>query len=177
MAALMEEVLLLGMVEAGKMDFKPSPLDLRVFCERLVDELQSATERKCAIRFAPRGLPAEAIADERLLRHIYSNLLGNAVKYSPAGSVVEFDVERRGADAVCVIRDHGPGIPAADLARLFDAFYRGNNVRDVPGTGLGLTIVKRCVELHRGKINIESALGEGTVVTVSLPLFNSPQNS
>ena len=177
MAGLMEEVLLLGMVEAGKMDFKPASLDLRVFCERLIDELQSATERKCVICFTPRCLPTAACADERLLRHVFGNLLGNAVKYSPPGSTVEFDIERKGPDAVCVIRDRGVGIPAPALARLFDAFYRGDNVRGVPGTGLGLTIVKRCVELHRGRIKIDSSLGAGTTVSVSLPLFASSDTS
>ena len=176
MAALMEEVLLLGMVEAGRLDFKPAPLDLRVFGERLVDELLSATDHKCSIRFTPRGLPPDAVADDRLLRHIFSNLLGNAVKYSAPGGLVEFELERRGTVAVGVVRDHGLGIPAPDLARLFDAFYRAENVRGVPGTGLGLTIVKRCVELHGGKVQVESALGAGTTVTVTLPLFTSSPN-
>ena len=173
MAGLMEEVLLLGMVEAGKMDFRPALLDVRGFCERLIQELQSATDGKCQIRFGPQGLPNEAFADERLLRHIFGNLLGNAVKYSPAGSTVEFELGRRGTEAACVVRDHGVGIPAPDLARLFNAFYRGDNVRGIPGTGLGLTIVKRCVELHHGTIRIESAVGQGTAVTVTLPLFAS----
>jgi signal transduction histidine kinase len=172
MAALMEEVLLLGIVEAGKMDFKPAPLEFRVFCERLLEELQVATDRKCPIVFSPPSIPAEAFADDRLLRHIFGNLIGNAIKYSAVGSPVEFQVCREGQSAVCIIRDHGLGVPVEDLARLFDAFYRGANVRDVPGTGLGLTIVKRCVELHRGNIKVESVAGLGTTVTLSLPLFN-----
>ena len=172
MANLMEEVLLLGMVEAGKMDFKPSALDLRLFCTRLFDELQTATERKCPLVFNASNVPAEAFADERLLRHIFGNLVGNAIKYSPPGIPVEIDVRPEGREAICFIRDRGPGIPTEDQGRLFDAFYRGSNVRDVPGTGLGLTIVKRCVELHRGRIEIESAAGTGTTVILSLPLFN-----
>jgi len=171
MAGLMEEVLLLGMVEAGKMDFKPAPLDLQGFCVRLIDELRSATDSKCPIRHAFRALPEEANADERLLRHIFTNLLGNAVKYSAAGSEVEFEIERDGHDAICRVRDRGVGIPEPDLERLFNAFYRGRNVGGTPGTGLGLTIVKRCVELHGGRINVESKAGEGTTMTVRLPMF------
>jgi len=118
----------------------------------------------------------DAFADKRLLRHIFSNLLSNAVKYSPPGSPVEFEIERRGNEAICRIRDHGVGIPEQDLSWLFNAFHRGRNVAHLPGTGLGLTIVKRCVELHHGKIRVESSVGKGTTVTVILPVFTeSPQ--
>ena len=171
MAGLMEEVLVLGMVEAGKMEFKPSTLELRVFCLRLLEELQTATERKCPVMFEPENVPTAALGDERLLRHIFSNLIGNAIKYSPAGSQVVFEIRTEGRQAVCVVRDRGIGIPQEDQERLFQAFHRGANVRDVPGTGLGLTIVKRCVELHGGALHLESQPGKGTTVTVSLPLF------
>jgi PAS domain S-box-containing protein len=171
MADLMEEVLVLGMVEAGRLNFQPAPLDLLSFCRRLGDELQSATNNKCPIQIAAPREAATAFADERLLQHIFTNLLSNAVKYSPAGSPVEFDLERDGAHAICRVRDHGMGIPEADLEQLFSAFFRGRNAGQVSGTGLGLTIVKRCVELHRGKIKVESAVGRGTTVIVKLPLF------
>jgi signal transduction histidine kinase len=172
MAGLMEEVLLLGMVEAGKMDYKPGTADLQAFCRHLIDELLSATDRKCPVLFRAENLPGEAQADKRLLRHIFSNLLSNAVKYSPEGSPVEFTIQRDGNDALCRIKDHGLGIPEQDLGWLFKAFHRGRNVGHVAGTGLGLTIVKRCVELHRGRINVQSAVGEGTTVTVRLPVFS-----
>ena len=171
MADLMEEVLVLGMVEAGKLDFKPANLDFPSFCRRLVDELQSATNNKCPVHISAADEVRGAYADERLLQHVFINLLSNAVKYSPVGSPVQLDAERDGAFAICRIRDHGMGIPEADIERLFSAFHRGRNASHVPGTGLGLTIVKRCVELHRGKIKVESALGRGTTVTVRLPLF------
>jgi signal transduction histidine kinase len=171
----MEEVLVLGMVEAGKLDFKPAPLDFTCFCRRLVDEVQSATNNKCPVQISTSDDAKLALADERLLQHAFTNLLSNAVKYSPAGSMVHFDIERDGNIAICRIRDHGLGIPEADQERLFSAFHRGANASQVPGTGLGLTIVKRCVELHRGKIKIESAVGRGTTVTVRLPLFSPTQ--
>lgn len=171
MAGLMEEVLLLGMVEAGKLDFKPTALDFPAFCRRLVDELQSATNHKCPIQIATPAEVGMALADERLLQHVFTNLLSNAVKYSPAGSAVHLDVEREGEWVVSRIRDHGMGIPESDMERLFSAFYRGRNAGQVPGTGLGLTIVKRCVELHGGKIKVESVVGRGTTVTVRLPLL------
>jgi PAS domain S-box-containing protein len=171
MANLMEEVLLLGMVEAGKMDFSPAPADLTSFCRQLVDELLSATDRKCPVHFSALSIPEDAMTDTRLLRHILTNLLSNAVKYSPANSPVDLQVYRDGGQAVCRIRDRGMGIPEQDREWLFNAFHRGHNVSHVPGTGLGLTIVKRCVELHGGHIHIDSTVGQGTIVTVRLPMF------
>jgi len=86
---------------------------------------------------------------------------------------VRFTVERDGADARCIIRDRGIGIPADDQRRLFDAFHRGSNVGARPGTGLGLFLVKRCADLHGGKVHLESSPGEGTTVTVTLPVFRT----
>jgi signal transduction histidine kinase len=159
------------MVEAGKMDFQPAELDLNLFCRRIVDELQAAMSNLCPVEISICAEAVQAFGDERLLQHIFTNLLSNAVKFSPANSPVQFDIERDGKDAVCRIRDKGVGIPEPDLERMFSAFHRGRNAGQVPGTGLGLTIVKRCIELHRGKIKIESAMGRGTTVTVRLPMF------
>ena len=171
MAGIMEEVLLIGSFDAGKMEFKPAALELRRFLERLLDEVLAATGRRCPIELSISEKPAEIHGDERLLRHIFTNLLTNAIKYSDAGRTVRFEIARLGAEIVCAIRDQGIGIPEADREWLFNAFHRGHNVDDRPGTGLGLVIVKRCVDLHGGKINVESKLGEGTVVTVRLPIF------
>jgi len=165
----MEEVLLLGSLDAGKMEFKPELLDLRAFVRRLVEEVLSATSRRCPIELFLVERPIEIQADARLLRHIFTNLLTNAVKYSYAGWTVRFEIESGGTEIGCVIRDRGIGIPKVDREWLFNAFHRGQNVADRPGTGLGLVIVKRCVDLHGGKIKVESELGEGTAVTVSLP--------
>jgi signal transduction histidine kinase len=171
MAGLMEQVLLLGRVEAGKINFKATPMDVAAFGRKLVDETIAATGRKCPVKFGADGDLAGAQGDESLLRHIFSNLLSNAVKYSPAGSVVECIARREGNDAVFTVRDHGIGIPEEDRARLFEAFHRASNVGETPGTGLGLLIVKRCVELHRGTIDFDSRLREGTTFILRLPLF------
>jgi len=154
------------------LEFKPVSLELGAFVRRLVDEVLSATDRRCPIEFLLAQMPAKVQADERLLRHIFTNVLTNAVKYSDAGQVVKFEIERTRADIVFTIRDQGIGIPEADQEWLFNAFHRGRNVGDRPGTGLGLVIVKRCVDLHGGKINVDSELGEGTSVTVRLPIFS-----
>jgi signal transduction histidine kinase len=172
MGSMVEEVLLLSRVEAGKLSCKPAPLNLETLCERFVDEIASATNRRCPIRFKASNALPEAQADEALLRHIFMNLLDNAVKYSPPNSPVEFNVEARDGSAIFTVRDHGVGIAEADTRQLFQAFHRGHNVGETPGTGLGLTIVKSCVDLHRGKIKFESREGHGSVFSISLPLFN-----
>jgi len=171
MSGMMEQVLLLGRVEAGKLPFQAVPIDLLEFGGKFVDEMHSATNRKCEVEFHAKGDLAGARGDEGLMRHVLANLISNAVKYSPAGTPVDFQVRREGDHAVFTVRDHGIGIPAADQIRLFEAFHRAKNVGETPGTGLGLLIVKRCVELHHGIISFESRENEGTTFTVRLPLF------
>jgi PAS domain S-box-containing protein len=172
MAGLMEEVLLLGSLDAGKMEIRPTPLELQTFLRKLVDEVLSAANRRCPIELSLAEAPAKVQADERLLQHIFTNLLANAIKYSDAGRTVGFEIRCIGVEMVCTIRDQGIGIPEADQEWLFSAFHRGQNVADRPGTGLGLVIVKRCVDLHGGTIKLDSKSGEGTVVTVRLPVFS-----
>jgi signal transduction histidine kinase len=172
MSGMIEEVLVLGKVEDGRMSCTPVPLDLADFAAVLVNEVLSATKHRCPIRLQITDLQEQALADPALLRHIFSNLLSNAVKYSPEGSSVDFSLTSQGSDVVCIVRDRGIGIPEADLARLFQAFHRAGNVGQRSGTGLGLVIVKRCVDLHSGSIQIESLEHGGTTVTVSLPVFD-----
>ena len=93
-----------------------------------MDEVRSVTDRQCPIHVFDHALPASAHADDRLLRHIFINLLTNAVKYSAPGTPVEFQIAAQAADAVCVIRDRGIGIPESDREWLFEAFHRGRNV-------------------------------------------------
>ena len=171
MSGLLEDVLLFSKAEAGRMEFTPQAMDLQVFSTQLVDELHSATNRRCPIELTCLASDP-ARADEKLLRHILTNLVTNAVKYSPAGVPVQFHVCRDGGDAVFQIRDRGMGIPEEDRKRLFTPFYRGKNVATIPGTGLGLVIVKHCVERHGGTIEMGGEVGGGTIVTVRLPLFS-----
>lgn len=171
MGGLMEQVLLLGRAEAGKLTCKPLQIDLAEFSERIIDETQSISNRKCPITLVVENDLADARADEALLRHILGNLVTNAVKYSPAGEEVTLRLRREGPNAVISVGDRGIGIPEKDRERLFEAFHRCSNVGDTPGTGLGLVIVKRCVDLHSGTIEIESDVGKGTTFIVRLPAF------
>lgn len=174
MSSLMEEVLLLGKVESGRMDFRQVSLPLHSFCQRIVEEVTSATNQRCPIQLQSHGLPETAHGDEALLRHILTNLLTNAVKYSPDGSPVTLRMHREGSTARFEIHDQGIGIDPRDHKHLFTAFQRGRNVGAIPGTGLGLVIVRRCVERHGGAIEFTSAPGEGSRFVVRLPLFTAP---
>ena len=116
---------------------------------------------------APDSLP---LMDEKLLRQILTNLLLNALKYSDAGTTVQFDLTYLDGKAVFRIQDQGIGIPKADQGHLFESFYRASNIGTIQGTGLGLAIVKQCVDLHKGEITVDSVEGIGTTFTVTLPL-------
>jgi signal transduction histidine kinase len=110
--------------------------------------------------------------DPDALRSAVQNIVGNAVKYSPGGGHVEVGVETAGPVMTIRISDHGLGIDSADLPHVFEPFYRGRRALDaqIRGTGVGLSIVRRVIDAHEGAIRIESRAGEGTTVTVQLPL-------
>lgn len=170
MAEMVEHILLLGRIESGRTACSPVPLDLVALARAIADEAKSATHGRCPIEITTRELEG-ARADEALLRHILGNLLGNAVKYSPQGAPVALHIAREGDAAVFTIADHGLGIE--DTSRLGEPFHRGANATHIPGTGLGWVIVKRAIELHGGTFAVQSEAGDGTRVTVRLPLFRS----
>jgi len=171
MADLMEQVLILGRAEAGRLAFRPKLIDFHTLSAKIIEEALSATHRKCPIHYRSMGDFNGACGDESLLRHIIGNLISNAVKYSPENSAVDVTARRDGTDVICEVTDRGIGIPEADQSKLFEAFHRCTNVGDIPGTGLGLVIVKHCVDLHGGKIELRSEVGKGTTFGIRLPLF------
>jgi signal transduction histidine kinase len=171
MAGLMEQVLVLGRVDAGKLGCKPLPLDLDAFARKLTDEQLAFTAHKCPIEWTAENDLAGAQVDEALLRHIFNNLISNGVKYSAPGSPVQFSARREGPMVVFTVGDCGIGIPEEDLTHLFEAFHRASNVGNIPGTGLGLVLSQRCVELHGGSLQVESKLGVGTTFTVRIPAW------
>jgi signal transduction histidine kinase len=152
-------------------------VDIEGLATTLTEEILSATHRRCPVFCQSQSDLPMANADAALLRPILGNLISNAVKYSPDGSPIHFHVRREGDDAVFEVRDQGIGIPPEDLPQIYEAFFRCSNVGDTPGTGLGLVIVKRCVDLHGGSIHLESSPGTGTTFTVQLPLFAPHQTS
>lgn len=169
-ASMMDNVLLAGRIDAGKLDFQPCMLPLTPFFESIVDEHRMTLTDGKELHARIESMP-DAAADSRLLRHIAGNLIANALKYSRSGGVVDVVIERAGGDLCVDVRDDGIGIPAEDIPKLFGSFFRAANAGNIPGTGLGLAIVKRAVELHGGTIAVDSREGEGTRFTARLPLW------
>lgn len=173
MTQLLNDVLILGKADAGKLEFKPTLLNLEEFCTDIVEELQLKVTPIGRVKFTKTGDYTQVYADEKLLRHILVNLLSNALKYSPLDSPVNFDLMEQSGMVLFQIQDRGIGISVADQKQLFESFYRASNVGNVTGTGLGLSIVKRSIEAHGGNITVVSEVGVGTLFTVTLPLIKS----
>ncbi|MGD1852386.1 MAG: ATP-binding protein [Cyanophyceae cyanobacterium] len=173
MPRLLEEELTLEKDSSGPLEPTLKPVHLPHFCQELVDELLLTvpTGQSLELHCRPQEFDSSSCValDGSLLRHILVNLLSNAIKYSPGGTPVKFEVVYGDREAVFRVQDFGIGIPPEDCDRLFESFHRASNVGNLPGTGLGLTIVQRSVTLHRGTINVESTVGEGTTFTVMLP--------
>ena len=124
-------------------------------------------------RFGPK--PLQMMGDPKLLFQVFSNLVSNAIKYSPSGGRIEINAGIETEQVVVAIEDHGIGIPAKDLDQLFERYHRGSNVSGIVGTGVGLYLVKMVVDLHGGSIAVKSTEGEGTRFTVRLPIKPAPQ--
>jgi PAS domain S-box-containing protein len=176
MTALIEEVLLVGSAEACRVDFRPEVFDVVVFAQDILERLERTDRGAHTLSFRPEGAATTVHADMRLLRQIITNLLSNALKYSPAGSTVALRLDCTAPDAFTLeVADQGIGIPQADQQHLFEAFHRATNVGTVPGTGLGMNITQHAVDLHDGTITFESAENEGTTFLVRIPYTLPPQ--
>ena len=174
---MLDRVLLLGRADAEMLEFKPRSLDLPALCQQMVGDAKAEAGNALAqVVLTVSPALQNGSYDEKLLRHIVGNLLSNAIKYSPKGGTVRFGVALDGSDTVLTVADEGIGIPPDEIAHLYESFHRGSNVGDIPGTGLGLAIVKTAVDKHGGRIDIQSAPGQGTCFTVRLPTAGpSPQ--
>lgn len=174
MQSLLEDILVLSKAESTNSAFNPDWLDLEEFCEQIIKELKIIYQDR-EINFTKVGSPLEICGDKKLLRHILTNLLGNGIKYSSKEKSVDLKLAYSEAEELITIEvcDRGIGIPTEVQKHLFESFYRGNNVGDIPGTGLGLSIVKKAVDLHGGTITLESEIGVGTKMTVTLPKNNN----
>jgi PAS domain S-box-containing protein len=169
MTQMIDDILVIGKLEAKRLSIHPISLDLIQFCHQLIREVQiNINSDRIVLKSRNKSLWVEA--DEKLLRSILSNVLSNALRYSPAHSSVQFKVSRQQKYIVFQIKDQGIGIPLEDQPYLFEPFHRGKNVSNIPGTGLGLNIVKRFVDLQQGQIKVDSSLGNGTTFTIMLPL-------
>ncbi|BAZ68625.1 Chase sensor signal transduction histidine kinase [Fischerella sp. NIES-4106] len=169
MNQLLTDILTLTRAEAGKLEFRPELIDLEAFCINLIEDLQFSTQPQHSIKFASQSNCTHAKLDENLLYSILSNLLSNAIKYSPEKGIISLILSCTPEMIIFQVQDSGIGIPVESQQDLFEPFYRGNNVGKIVGTGLGLAVVKKCLELHQGEISVESKVGVGTTFMVKIP--------
>lgn len=167
---LMEDVLELASIQAGRAKFEPVVIDLSLLCGMIIDELQPQAEASPSLRYECIGPIPLAHLDRRLMRQVITNLVTNALKYSLPLAEVLVRLTCAGDSLVLQVVDHGIGIPDTDLPYLFQPFHRATNVGVIQGTGLGLVITKEAVELHGGRIIVTSQLGVGTTFTVTIPI-------
>ena len=172
---LMHSMLRLARAEqwaAGNLRRDLAPIDVGTTCQIAMERLQAvAQQRGVKIEFTANG-PIRLPADADDLELVWSNLLENAIRFSPAGETVWINVRSSGARGYVEVADKGPGIPAAQLPHIFERFHRGDasRARDTGGYGLGLAISKALVEAYGGTIEPQSRPGEGTRMVVSLPV-------
>lgn len=170
MTEMLDDILVSGKAEAGKLEYRPLLFDLVKYCRQLLEEIRLNLKTQHFLSFISEYESISCYMDDKLLGHILSNLLSNALKYSPNNSLIKFTLTCKDGQAVFEIQDQGIGIPEEDLPHLFESFHRARNVGNILGTGLGLAIVKKCVDIHQGEISVTSKTGIGTKFTVQLPL-------
>jgi signal transduction histidine kinase len=165
------------LIEQGaELYFHPTEIDLAgVLTDVCQLHREIAAKSQIIERFEVDSLRMSG--DPKLLHQVFSNLLSNAIKYSPTGKPIKIRAGIEVGEAVVSVEDHGIGIPAADIDRVFARYSRGSNVSGIVGTGIGLYLVRMIVDLHHGRIAVESIEGEGSCFTVRLPLYVDDQRA
>jgi PAS domain S-box-containing protein len=169
MMYLLDDVLTYGKSEAGKILLKVTTISLKDFLSKIIEDVGHATKDTHSIKLRMPDEKLKIEADEKLLRNILINLLTNAIKYSPGKKEVFFRVESTKHLIKFIITDEGIGIPEEEQEKVFDAFVRGRSTENIQGSGLGLSIVKKSVELMRGNLKLDSEINKGTTISVTIP--------
>lgn len=176
---ILNEFLSIGRLEEGEMHMKKEVFDLMDFMKTIIQELQHVQKPGQQVQLTSDREVIQVNLDKQFTRNVFLNLLSNALKYSPHHKPVDLIITTEGSSLVVVIKDQGIGIPEDEQQNLFNLFFRARNVTNIEGTGLGLPIVKKYIELMHGKITFESKLEQGSTFTITLPLDqdNDEKNS
>ena len=177
MTGLLDQVLTISKGEIEQSEIKPILTNIYDFCRSFVDEYRLIDKSNHNIIFVTEDdVKQQSYIDPAILQQILSNLINNAIKYSPINSEIVLSHKKDNGNLIFVIKDQGIGIPKDQIRYIFEPFYRATNVGVVQGTGLGLSIVKKFIDLYQGKIKVESNINEGTIVTVVLPEIKPNEN-
>jgi signal transduction histidine kinase len=155
--------------ETGVMRLERLPVAMDQLVREVVEMYELVAEER-GVRVVSHVEPAQVTGDATRLRQLVANLVDNALKYTPAGGLVEVDVRPVGGSVEILVRDTGMGIADEDKPRIFERLYRGDRSRSEPGLGLGLSFVRAICDAHHGSVRVESRIGTGTEMTVSLPV-------
>jgi len=168
LTSILGDFLSLEKLEAGKVQFDPEQVDLTDFVGIIIEELKLLAIDDQEIIYRHSG-DQTAYIDQYLVRNILINLLSNAIKYSPDGGHIDLHVENGPSNLVIKVKDRGIGIPEGEQQEMFSRFFRASNVSTIQGTGIGLTIVKRYLDIMKGTIRFESQMDKGTTFIVEIP--------
>jgi PAS domain S-box-containing protein len=166
---ILEDFLILGKLDEGKVQSSQAEFNIAELIEETTDEMKGLVKQGQEINYTHQG-PKNIITDKKLLKNILINLISNAIKFSDEGTFIEIQSERRDENVIVSVVDHGIGISKEDQAHLFSSFFRGANATNIQGTGLGLHIVQRYLELLGGEVHLQSELNKGTTVTFTIPV-------
>jgi two-component system heavy metal sensor histidine kinase CusS len=169
LAGIVDNLLFLARAESADRQAQRRSFNGRAAIERIASYYRAAAdERQIAIRCVGEG---EVTADPQLFDRAATNLVDNALRFTPDGGKIEISIKNRGAHSELTVHDDGCGISADDLPRIFDRFFRGDRARSSAGTGLGLSLVKTIAELHGGVVGAKSEINCGTSLTITFPRF------
>lgn len=169
---ILEDFLSLGKLNEGKVEKNTEEIDLKLVLSEIIEEMKGILKKNQRLEISCDG-DCFAFTDRKLFKNILINLIGNAIKFSDEGKLISLSGKIAGKNAVISVVDQGIGISEEDQQHLFSSFFRGANASNIHGTGMGLHIVKRYLDLLKGKIQIKSQLNKGTTVTFAIPI-NQP---
>lgn len=177
MTVLLDEVLTLSRADRGKLSLIPKNINLKKIILELIEQLNTQKKEGQSIKLIYNITEEKFILDEKLLKHILQNLISNSIKYSDEYKNILIETNFDSNELVFQIKDEGIGIPENEIPKLFEPFYRAENSMEYHGSGLGLSIVQKSVELFNGKIDIKSQLGIGTEVIIKIPIIHEKNSS
>jgi PAS domain S-box-containing protein len=170
MTQLMDNILLVGRYDAKQLAYHLHPISLSTFVKSIIRTYFQNEMDGRTILFKEEVSDNKVAADELLFMHVLTNIISNALKYSKGSSNPEIAIYYKDNNAYIEIIDYGIGIPEDEIEKVFHSFYRASNTQTYQGSGLGLSVAKQFMEIHGGKISLESVLNKGTHVTLSLPI-------
>ncbi len=178
--SMVSELMNLTAMETGNFEIRRSPLGVdEVVAQAVGLSKEKAAEKGIVLCLNTAGGTKQVLADRKAMLIVFTNLIDNAIKYTPEGGHVGVRVEHNGLYAKVAVTDDGIGMTDEQIERAFEEFFRAKNeyTARVPGTGLGLTLVKRLVEMHQGRVNVKSNPGGGSAFTVELPVLGDARGN